>query len=330
MKVSKDSYTFLFPAAYHQYWLTSAFGDEDEVRMPEPVDIYTARPLLHVTQEGRVGDVTTGVQYGDVELTVRFFEQAPPVDTAVWDEVMEVSMRLGGEIILWNPDNDSTEIPLPDEGRDPAWWRVRLHTTGSGETPHMVYASDGDEVVEKHLLQIWPAPRASDAHLKGEPPNQDEHRANMEEYARQAGLGAGAWPVPLDRGDKAITLTIGAGAPPAAEEGKVLTVAEDGSGLRIVTSGLRERALYANVTSRLDAPGSEFDGWEQPITFEIGTHQAPEGDFHLISFGPGEPANIGNLPQSASCRWHGALYRMVTTTAEATQELYELVFWPAD
>src|SRR2546425_10605884 len=57
----------------------------------------------------------------------RLSERAPGLNTAGWDDVVDVSMTARSQVGVWTHDDEGGEIPLPNAGPEPTWWRVRIH-----------------------------------------------------------------------------------------------------------------------------------------------------------------------------------------------------------
>jgi hypothetical protein len=100
----------------------------------------------------------TGLHTGEVAFAVELHDEPPPVDDG-WEDVVEVSFRpMGGEASLIGWAGEWTQ-PL---GLAEADYRVRYCGTGMDEGCSMDTRMPDDQVVERHLLQFWPAPPAPD------------------------------------------------------------------------------------------------------------------------------------------------------------------------
>ncbi|MFI9724396.1 hypothetical protein ACIHFE_32970 [Streptomyces sp. NPDC052396] len=71
--------------------------------------------------------------------------------------------------LVGGPVTDDVDgVPLLGGEDNYRWWRFRIHARGRDATSSVgaVYADQGDEVPEQHLIQAWPAPRAAESRLK--------------------------------------------------------------------------------------------------------------------------------------------------------------------
>lgn len=99
--------------------------------------------------------LVTGLHTGEVGFTVEVHEERPPVPDG-WEDVVEASFRpLTGDVKLseWGAEE---EYPLPLPVAD---YRVRYCATGMDEGAE---EPDTDDVVDRYLLQFWPAGPAPD------------------------------------------------------------------------------------------------------------------------------------------------------------------------
>jgi hypothetical protein len=117
--------------------------------------------------------IRTGVEAGPVRVLLRVLAEAPTtVDTAAWDEVVEVGWTAAtGAATLTGPDEGALR---PARAYTPPWpgeYRVRVHATGRDDEPgderyelHVWSAPAGQEIVHKrtdrlgHLLRGEPVP----------------------------------------------------------------------------------------------------------------------------------------------------------------------------
>lgn len=114
--------------------------------------------------------VMTGLDNGDLPVTVTVTDSQPPLDLDGWDDVVEISMTVPGDALALYaptmPPESSVALPAaPDEVRS---YRVRVHARGRdrGREVEYVVAADGDELVEEHAILIWPAERAPETRWK--------------------------------------------------------------------------------------------------------------------------------------------------------------------
>jgi hypothetical protein len=104
-----------------------------------------------------VAVVITGTQFGNVSVGVQGGESYPGLDTALWDEVVEVSVVSGpgGQGLCVTSGGDGPEEFLQVTPPGAASYRVRVHARGRDLGADVDVVED--EPVEEHLVQIWPA-----------------------------------------------------------------------------------------------------------------------------------------------------------------------------
>jgi hypothetical protein len=107
--------------------------------------------------------VIAGTQFGNVAVSVEVTDAAPDLDTAGWDEVVEVSLTTSangtGLGIISGGQGPGKLSGLTPAG--PGSHRLRLHARGrdNGASRDVVTGKP----VEEHLIQIWPGPAAPQA-----------------------------------------------------------------------------------------------------------------------------------------------------------------------
>jgi hypothetical protein len=139
-----------------QYWVTDDDPDAG-LALPDPGG---DNGLVGVA--AGLAIVVTGTQFGNVGLIVATGDSDPGLDLGGWDDVVEVSVTSGqgGQglgITSGGLGPDSLQA-LTAGGT--GTYRIRVHARGRD------VGADHDVVtgnpVEEHLLQIWPAPAASE------------------------------------------------------------------------------------------------------------------------------------------------------------------------
>ncbi|WNV88973.1 hypothetical protein [Umezawaea sp. Da 62-37] len=104
-----------------------------------------------------------GLHTGDVGFAVQLHDRPPPVDE-VWEDVVEVSFRpeVGTLLLLlcWGGDG---AWPLDLE---PVDHRVRFCARNMDHAQEGVIMVADDQVIDRYLLQFWPAPPEPDRVLK--------------------------------------------------------------------------------------------------------------------------------------------------------------------
>lgn len=106
--------------------------------------------------------LSTGLHAGHVGLTVELHEEAPPLD-AFWEDVVEVPFRPSSETLhvieLFGPAACSLEVPQVD-------LRVRYCAQGMDAAAPLHFVPDDEPIVDRYLLQFWPAPASADQVLR--------------------------------------------------------------------------------------------------------------------------------------------------------------------
>ncbi|WP_422771225.1 hypothetical protein ACN28C_32090 [Plantactinospora sp. WMMC1484] len=98
--------------------------------------------------------VRTGCGGGWVNLTVELHAERPTVETAGWDDAVEVSYRtLVGQSHVRSARGGGTDFPRISF-RGPGSYRIRVHARGR----QLPAGRKGSDRVEDYLLQVWPAP----------------------------------------------------------------------------------------------------------------------------------------------------------------------------
>ncbi|MET8757519.1 hypothetical protein [Lentzea sp. NPDC004782] len=133
------------PVSYHTFWLA-------DTAVPGPTLPYDDTNGLIVAQPG-IALVFTGIHTGGVNVRVEVFDDAPLLNTADWDEVVEVSIEsTEGRIVVTGMHADAPDnLPVltPDgEG----WYRLRIHARGRDTAVDL----SPPQPVEDYLIQVWP------------------------------------------------------------------------------------------------------------------------------------------------------------------------------
>ncbi|MBP2330328.1 hypothetical protein JOF56_010713 [Kibdelosporangium banguiense] len=99
----------------------------------------------------------TGLHTGEVAFAVEVHESVPALDES-WQDVVEVSFRPEGEaaLVQWAGENS---WPLDLAETD---YRVRYCGKGMDQANRKDTVLDDEPVIDRYLLQFWPAPPAPD------------------------------------------------------------------------------------------------------------------------------------------------------------------------
>ncbi|KAA5829206.1 hypothetical protein F1721_26435 [Saccharopolyspora hirsuta] len=103
----------------------------------------------------------TGLHTGDVGFTVELHEQAPPLDDT-WEEIVEASYQPAGDasLVSWGGE---ASWPLDLTETD---YRARYSALRMDEANELDTRLNDEPLVDRYLLQLWPAPPAPDRILK--------------------------------------------------------------------------------------------------------------------------------------------------------------------
>ena len=102
--------------------------------------------------------LVTGLHTGAAPLRVECVDSAPDMDAA-WEDAVEVSFHTDHlELSLWTFDH-AYPFVLPGVGD----FRVRYCAAGMDAARRQDCRLDGDPILDRYLLQFWPAPAAADA-----------------------------------------------------------------------------------------------------------------------------------------------------------------------
>ncbi len=108
-------------------------------------------------QSGRLL-LITGLHTGEVGLRVERLDEEPALDDT-WEEIVEVSFEpVGPELVLHGLDagmHVSTELPVVS-------YRARYCAADMDKGKEVDVVSDDEPVVDRYLLQLWPAAPAPD------------------------------------------------------------------------------------------------------------------------------------------------------------------------
>ncbi|WP_157429881.1 hypothetical protein [Actinomadura oligospora] len=176
-----SDYSGVVKIGHHQYWLrdevepnVDTLGENSD---PGP------SPLVAIDESRRMASIYTGMYGFDLPLTIQVRKSRPEPVLDDWDEAIEFSLLLkpGAHVeSILNEDGLDFDLPAPGS------YRIRLHAVGrqQGEERQHISIDHGDDPVEKHMLQIWPAPSAPLQWLKEHPrptwePDPDQPRTDF-------------------------------------------------------------------------------------------------------------------------------------------------------
>lgn len=103
----------------------------------------------------------TGLHTGEVDFAAELHDEAPAIDET-WEEIVEASYRPVGDVSLTGLDGNG-RWPLVLDDVD---YRVRYCGWGMDAGHEASPPMDGEPLVDRYLLQFWPAPPAPDRVVK--------------------------------------------------------------------------------------------------------------------------------------------------------------------
>jgi hypothetical protein len=106
--------------------------------------------------------LTTGLHTGHTRVTVEVLD-APPKISDEWEDVVEVSFRPATARVALVQWAGEANWPLP---LIPIDYRVRYSATGMDRGRGQDTLLDGEPLVDRYLMQFWPAPLAPDAVIR--------------------------------------------------------------------------------------------------------------------------------------------------------------------
>lgn len=129
-------------------------------------------------------------------MRAEVLDAAPSVDTASWDEIVEISVQSVLEDLRIHSGYEITPDNLPVlNPRGPDWYRMRVHARGRSVNPDGV----SQEPVEDYLITIWPREQAASEVLRtserieealrisaGETPGKPQPRPDQEPAPKPA------------------------------------------------------------------------------------------------------------------------------------------------
>ena len=105
--------------------------------------------------------MTTGLHSGEVPLRVEALDAEPEVGDR-WEEVVEVSFSSDVTDLTLASFEHFEPVALPAPGT----YRVRFSASGMDEASETDWRDAGEPVIDRYLLQLWPAPAAPDRILR--------------------------------------------------------------------------------------------------------------------------------------------------------------------
>lgn len=106
--------------------------------------------------------LTTGLHTGQTRVAVELLDAPPPLG-ADWEDVVEVSFRPATAKAMLAQWAGEATWPLPLE---PISYRLRYNATGMDQAWARDNLPSGEPLLDRYLLQFWPAPPAPDAVLR--------------------------------------------------------------------------------------------------------------------------------------------------------------------
>jgi hypothetical protein len=138
----------------------------------------------------------TGLHTGEVDFAVELHDEEPPLDDT-WEDVVEATYRPRGDVALngWGGEGHWPLALVPVD------YRVRYSAWGMDAGHQAAPPMDDEPLVDRYLLQFWPAPAEPDRVLKQTsaqaaywhgfaretppPPTAEQHEALKQEPERR-------------------------------------------------------------------------------------------------------------------------------------------------
>ena len=99
----------------------------------------------------------TGLHTGTIPFDISLTELAPPLEPG-WEDVVEVDFEPEDTEVVLSTFDHSETIVLPELGT----YRARYCATGMDQARDQDTRHDGEEVTDRYLLALWPAPPAGE------------------------------------------------------------------------------------------------------------------------------------------------------------------------
>ncbi|GAA2052499.1 hypothetical protein GCM10009839_69920 [Catenulispora yoronensis] len=224
----------LVPIAYGQLYVESEHGDEPQ-----------AWESMGGQQNGLLGAaipgalfLITGTHTGRVPFTVELHDAEPPL-SAEWEEVVEAPFHpLGRTVVVTWGDGPAWELELADID-----YRVRYSASGMDEAKEheLLALSDDPPVIDRYLLQFWPAPPAPDSVVR----RTSQSAAYWHDHALRQ-------PAPPTPEEKAEAERVAAEAARAEQEQRFLEAETRNWGGRLPSDRVRALPGQASAGARLD------------------------------------------------------------------------------
>jgi hypothetical protein len=106
--------------------------------------------------------LTTGLHSGSTMVTVEVLDVPAPIGDE-WEDVVEVSFRPASTRVALVQWSDTASWALPLALID---YRVRYCATGMDQARQKDTLRDGEPLLDRYLLQLWPAPPTPDAVIR--------------------------------------------------------------------------------------------------------------------------------------------------------------------
>ncbi|GAA2102822.1 hypothetical protein [Actinomadura alba] len=139
--------------------------------------------------------IYTGIADGNVAVEVQVHQQEPPPGVPPleeWEDIAEVTVQAPtGQLMVCALMDDGPSLP-PVTASGAGAYRVRVHARGRD----IAYdAALLDEIVEDYLIQVWPAPSASEViHKQTDACGAGLRRSAARNAARMAGKSSSPTP----------------------------------------------------------------------------------------------------------------------------------------
>ncbi|GII03802.1 hypothetical protein [Planobispora takensis] len=122
-------------------------------------------------------------QWGPADFTVTIADRDPGADLAAYEDIVEIGyVSVSGEVEMSGFTYDAVAMrPLPPLPAGPGTYRIRYHVK------NMDWEGAGDDGIDDHYLQIWPAPLGDPVVVKATS-DASQYFLEPEKFKRDRGL----------------------------------------------------------------------------------------------------------------------------------------------
>jgi hypothetical protein len=162
-----DSDGYIVMADHGQFLLAdSGLGQFVEVLPPEDDSLVFGEPESVA--------VRTGAYAAPLEVRIESLDAAPGVPGSAWEDSVELSVRCAAEIVIAELMGSA---PVATVASGSGWYRLRVSVRGRDTGEQRGEVGPRAKVIERYLIQVWPAPASPGATLKSTSLKPIDHAA---------------------------------------------------------------------------------------------------------------------------------------------------------